>query len=166
MIELGFVVVCDGLFFLLSNVRSTKDASVEKVEKFQTLKGFLSPLNVDSDVDSENEDGLTASDVEHQKALSAAIEQEADLSKELEKEREIFLASRIEHEEKLAKEKADQEAYVNAMKEVDEGEEVAEQIDEEDEMKKEKNVDEKVKPASTCSIKISCGSLLLTDVNE
>lgn len=118
---------------------------VEKNDKFETLKGFLSPLNVDSDVDTDNEDGLTASDVEHQKALSAAIEQEADLSKEYEKEREIFLASAIEHKEKLAKEIADQEAYVNAMKkEEEDDEEMAELVNENDESKDEKFGEEKV----------------------
>ncbi|CAB4028150.1 Hypothetical predicted protein [Paramuricea clavata] len=120
-----------------------KGLSTEKSDKFETLKGFLSPLNVDSDVDTDNEDGLTASDVEHQKALSAAIEQEADLSKEYEIEREIFLASTIEHEEKLAKEKADQEAYVNAMKDVDDEEEMTEPTDERGRSKEGKNEDEK-----------------------
>ena len=122
-----------------------KDLSAEKGDKFETLKGFLSPLNVDSDMDTDNEDGLTASDVEHQKALSAAIEQEADLSKEYEKEREIFLASAKEHKEKLAKEKADQEAFASAMKDVeDDEEEMAEQADERNGSKEEKTVDEKV----------------------
>lgn len=123
---------------------------LEKSEKFEALKGFLSPLNIDSDVDTDCEDGLTASDVEHQKALSAAIEQEADLSKEYEKEKEMFLASAIEHEEKLAKEIADQEAYVNAMKEdveVDEDDDEEEEVAEQSEgngNKEEKADDEKV----------------------
>ena len=122
----------------------TKD-SLEKVDKFETLKGFLSPLNVDSDLDTDNEDSLTASDVEHQKALSAAIEQEADLSKEYEKEREIFLASAKEHKEKLAKEKADQEALANAVSVgEDDGEEGEEKNEEGDESKEEKTEDEKV----------------------
>lgn len=99
------------------------------------LKGFLSPLNGDSDVDTDGEDGLTASDVEHQKAISAAIEQEEDLSKEIEKEEELFYASAKEHKEKLEKEIADQEALVNAMAEREEnngqGEEV-EDVDQED----------------------------------
>ena len=132
----------------MTGFRSTKDLSTEKSDKFETLKGFLSPLNVDSDMDSDNEDGLTASDVEHQKALSAAIEQEADLSKEYQKEREIFLASAMEHKEKLAKEIADQEAFENAMKDVEEDEEeveeVTEQTEEGDESKETKTDDEKV----------------------
>ena len=122
-----------------------KDSSAQKVDKFETLKGFLSPLNVDSDMDTDNEDSLTASDVEHQKALSAAIEQEADLSKEYEKEREIFLASAKEHKEKLAKEKADQEALASAMTAGDNDDEVGEEKTEEgDESKEEKTEDEKV----------------------
>ncbi|XP_028408191.1 S phase cyclin A-associated protein in the endoplasmic reticulum-like isoform X2 [Dendronephthya gigantea] len=136
----------DEKFVDLNENRSMEDSSVdvEKSDKFETLKGFLSPLNVDSDVDTDNEDGLTASDVEHQKALSAAIEQEADLSKEYEKEREIFLASAIEHKEKLAKEIADQEAFVNAMKEeAEDDEEMAELADVNDESKGEKCDEEK-----------------------
>lgn len=126
----------------VTGFRSAKDLSTEKSEKFGTLKGFLSPLNVDSDMDSDNEDGLTASDVEHQKALSAAIEQEADLSKEYQKEKEIFLASAMEHKEKLAKE----EAFVNAMKDVEEEEEgeAEEQTEEGDESKEVKTDEEKV----------------------
>ena len=131
----------------MTGFRSTKDLSTENGDKFETLKGFLSPLNVDSDMDSDNEDGLTASDVEHQKALSAAIEQEADLSKEYQKEREIFLASAMEHKEKLAKEIADQEAFENAMKDVEEDEEEVEEVTEQtegDENKETKTDDEKV----------------------
>ena len=126
----------------VTGFRSAKDLSTEKSDKFETLKGFLSPLNVDSDMDSDIEDGLTASDVEHQKALSAAIEQEADLSKEYQKEKEIFLASAMEHKEKLAKE----EAFVNAMKDVEEEEEgeVEEQTGEGDESKEMKTDEEKV----------------------
>ena len=126
----------------LIGFRSAKDLCTEKSDKFETLKGFLSPLNVDSDMDSDIEDGLTASDVEHQKALSAAIEQEADLSKEYQKEKEIFLASAMEHKEKLAKE----EAFVNAMKDVEEEEEVEveEQTGEGDESKEMKTDEEKV----------------------
>ena len=71
----------------VTGFRRAKDLFTEKSDKFETLKGFLSPLNVDSDMDSDIEDGLTASDVEHQKALSAAIEQEADLSKEYQKKK-------------------------------------------------------------------------------
>lgn len=119
-----------------------KDSSLEKSGKFETLKGLLSPLNVDSDTD--NEDGLTASDVEHQRALSAAIEHEADLSKEYELEREIFVASAIEHKAKLAKEKAAQEAYENAMKHDDNEEELVEHSEEASGNNDEINEDEKV----------------------
>lgn len=90
-------------------------------------KGVLSPLNGDSDVDTDVEDSLTSSDVEQQKAISLAIEQEADLSMEYEKEKELFFASAIEHEEKLAKEIADQEAFVNAITEEVEKEEEEEE---------------------------------------
>ena len=93
--------------------------------------GVLSPLNGDSDVDTDVEDGLTASDVEHQKAISLAIEQEADLSMEYEKEKELFFASAIEHEEKLAKEIADQEAFVNAIKEEEEQESELQDLEQE-----------------------------------
>lgn len=95
-------------------------------------KGVLSPLNGDSDVDTDVEDSLTASDVEQQKAISAAIEQEADLSMEYEKERELFFASAIEHEEKLAREIADQEAFVNAITKEEEEESELQDLEHED----------------------------------
>lgn len=119
------------------------NSSVEKgkSDKNEKLKGFLSPLNVDSDVDTD-EDGLTASDVEHQAALSAAIEEEADLSKQYETERDEFLASAKEHEEKLAIELADQEAYVNAMNNVADGDDEAGEV--QDDNKEEKSENDKV----------------------
>ncbi|XP_046858949.1 S phase cyclin A-associated protein in the endoplasmic reticulum-like isoform X2 [Xenia sp. Carnegie-2017] len=118
------------------------NSSVEKgkSDKNEKLKGFLSPLNVDSDVDTD-EDGLTASDVEHQAALSAAIEEEADLSKQYETERDEFLASAKEHEEKLAIELADQEAYVNAMNNVADGDDEAGEV--QDDNKEEKSENDK-----------------------
>jgi hypothetical protein len=142
---------------IASIVRAMKGLSIEKSDKFEALKGFLSPLNVDSDMDTDNEDGLTASDVEHQKELCAAIEQEADLSKEYEIEREILLASTIEHEEKLAKEKADQEAYVNAMKDGDDEEEMTEPTDERGGSKEGKKEDEKVMDDSSYRLNFDPG---------
>ncbi|XP_031548522.1 S phase cyclin A-associated protein in the endoplasmic reticulum-like [Actinia tenebrosa] len=64
----------------------------------------------DSDLEQEQ-----ALDLEHQKAISDALEEEENLTKEIEEWQEQALASAIEHEQSLAREIAKEEAFVTAL---------------------------------------------------
>lgn len=70
---------------------------------------LATPLD-DSDLEQEE-----ALDLEHQKAISDALEEEEILTKEIEEWQEQALASAIEHEQSLAREIAKEEAFVTAL---------------------------------------------------
>ena len=70
---------------------------------------LATPLD-DSDLEQEQ-----ALDLEHQKAISDALEEEENLTKEIEEWQEQALASAIEHEQSLAREIAKEEAFVTAL---------------------------------------------------
>lgn len=61
------------------------------------------------------EEQASLSDIEHEKALSAATEQEESLSRQIEECQNQMIASVIEHEESLTKEIAEEEELVTAI---------------------------------------------------
>ena len=65
-------------------------------------------------LDGEDEQD-TLSDIEHDKALSAAMEEEESLSRQIEEWHNQTIASVIEHEERLTKEIAEEEELVTAI---------------------------------------------------
>ncbi|XP_078369284.1 S phase cyclin A-associated protein in the endoplasmic reticulum-like isoform X2 [Oculina patagonica] len=69
--------------------------------------------------DEEEQD--TLSDIEHEKALSAAMEEEESLSRQIEEWHDQAIASVIEHEKSLTKEIAEQEELVTAINGESEG---------------------------------------------
>ena len=78
-------------------------------------------LEIDNDkemsalfLDDEDEQD-TLSDIEHDKALSAAMEEEESLSRQIEEWHNQTIASVIEHEERLTKEIAEEEELVTAI---------------------------------------------------
>jgi hypothetical protein len=91
----------NGKVYTKPTVRTTSLTSEEEE--------LASPLD-DSDLEQEQ-----ALDLEHQKAISDAFEEEENLSKEIEEWQEQALASAIEHEESLAREIAREEAFVTAL---------------------------------------------------
>lgn len=70
--------------------------------------------------DGEEEED-TLSDIEHEKALSAAMEEEESLSRQIEEWHNQAIASVIEHEESLTKEIAEQEELVTVINGESEG---------------------------------------------
>ena len=65
--------------------------------------------------DNGYEEQASLSDIEHEKALSAATEQEENLSRQIEECQNQMIASVIEHEESLTKEIAEEEELVTAI---------------------------------------------------
>ena len=65
--------------------------------------------------DNSYEEQASLSDIEHEKALSAATEQEESLSRQIEECQNQMIASVIEHEESLTKEIAEEEELVTAI---------------------------------------------------
>lgn len=67
-------------------------------------------VKYESDLEQEQ-----ALDLQHRKAISDALEEEENLSKEIEEWQEQALASAIEHEQSLTREIAKEEAFVTAL---------------------------------------------------
>ena len=64
------------------------------------------------DTSPDDEEQASLSDIEHEKALSAATEQEESLSRQIEECQNQIITSVIEHEESLTKEIAEEEELV------------------------------------------------------
>lgn len=84
----------------------------EASEKLSEIANDKETLAVFLDGDDEQD---TLSDIEHDKALSAAMEEEESLSRQIEEWHNQTIASVIEHEERLTKEIAEEEELVTAI---------------------------------------------------
>lgn len=118
----------------LNHSSPEKSANVEKcnddvseshvVKDFESEKTSTSPSSVDESslenldrdtVDNGLEEQASLSDIEHEKALSAATEQEESLSRQIEEYQDQMIASVIEHEAILTKEIAEEKELVTAI---------------------------------------------------
>ena len=94
-----------------SNVGEAAEKTIETSNDKESSTDFLE--------DDDEQD--TLSDIEHEKALSAAMEEEESLSRQIEEWHNQTIASVIEHEESLTKEIAEQEELVTAINGESEG---------------------------------------------
>lgn len=93
-----------------------KDFGSEKTSTSPNAVDESSLENLDRDaVDNSLEEQASLSDIEHEKALSAATEQEESLSRQIEEYQDQMIASVIEHEEILTKEIAEEKELVTAI---------------------------------------------------
>ena len=110
-------------------------------------------LEIDNDNDSPAlflngyDEQDTLSDIEHDKALSAAMEEEESLSRQIEEWHNQTIASVIEHEEHLTKEIAEEEELVTAIN--GESESQTSDIEQEEDIENINEVDNSLNPSVT-----------------
>lgn len=103
--------VCSGATCNSKEVDSGPNSnSVEASEELMEISDDRETSPVFLDGDEEDQDSL--SDIENDKALSAAMEEEESLSRQIEEWHDQTIASVIEHEESLTKEIAEEEELV------------------------------------------------------
>lgn len=100
----------------VSDSHVVKDFETEKMSTSPKAVEESSLENLERDtVDNSLEEQASLSDIEHEKALSAATEQEESLSRQIEECQDQMIASVIEHEEILTKEIAEEKELVTAI---------------------------------------------------
>ena len=103
----------------IGNHVDDKEACTKPYLNIGEASGKLLEIDNDKEAPALYLDGYdeqdTLSDIEHDKALSAAMEEEENLSRQIEEWHNQTIASVIEHEERLTKEIAEEEELVTAI---------------------------------------------------
>ena len=99
--------------------KDANDEAYSSSVKAENLAENFKDKVIDTSPDDEEQASL--SDIEHEKALSAATEQEESLSRQIEECQNQIITSVIEHEESLTKEIAEEEELVTQINGENEG---------------------------------------------